>query len=130
EFAAVLPSDLTVGMTAAERVRTAFQAAAAQIAGHDVEVTVSIGAAMATEAPCDFAALLTRADAALYRAKEAGRNRVEASAQTAAEPASDGAARRSDDRPRGGDWAAAMPAMPARGNRRLWRPARRRKPPR
>ena len=117
EFAAVLPSDLTVGMTAAERVRSAFQAAATQIAGQPVEVTVSIGAATATELPCDFAAVLARADTALYRAKQTGRNRVEAEAEPVPAPATapDAATtRRNEDRSRGVEWAGAVPAMPAR----------------
>jgi diguanylate cyclase (GGDEF)-like protein len=80
EFAAILPGDLTVGSTAAERVRTAFEEAGRQIAGQKVGVTVSIGAATAHDLPCELSALLARADGALYRAKEAGRNRLEADA--------------------------------------------------
>ena len=45
-------------------------------------LTVSIGVTVAGAQETDAAALLARADAALYRAKEAGRNRV-----VAAEPA-------------------------------------------
>src|SRR5262245_32421030 len=78
EFAAILPSDLNVAMTAAERVRTAFASAAMENIGQKVGLTVSIGAAMVEDLPCDVAALLARADAALYRAKKDGRNRVEA----------------------------------------------------
>ena len=80
EFAAILPGDLTVGSTAAERVRTAFEEAGRQIAGQKIGVTVSIGAVTAYDLPCELSALLARADGALYRAKEAGRNRLEADA--------------------------------------------------
>jgi len=80
EFAAILPGDLTVGSTAAERVRTAFEEAGRQIAGQKIGVTVSIGAATAYDLPCELSALLARADGALYRAKEAGPNRLEADA--------------------------------------------------
>jgi diguanylate cyclase (GGDEF)-like protein len=45
-----------------------------------VTVTVSVGTAGAAEYPVDPDVLLARADAACYRAKEAGRNRVEAAA--------------------------------------------------
>ena len=39
-------------------------------------MTVSIGVAQADPAPQDALALIQRADAAMYRAKAAGRNRV------------------------------------------------------
>jgi PleD family two-component response regulator len=42
-----------------------------------VPVTVSVGVAGSTAWPTDPDALLARADAACYRAKEGGRNRVE-----------------------------------------------------
>ncbi|MGL5526071.1 MAG: diguanylate cyclase [Aeromonas veronii] len=40
-------------------------------------VTISIGCASLRDDDQDLAALIQRADNALYRAKEAGRNRVE-----------------------------------------------------
>ena len=62
----------------AERLRAAVQSEV--LAGH-VSVTVSIGIAVLR--PGDTAArLLERADQALYRAKEAGRNRVELVGET------------------------------------------------
>ena len=45
-----------------------------------VQVTVSVGTAGASTYPIEPDELLARADAACYRAKEAGRNRVEAAA--------------------------------------------------
>ena len=43
-----------------------------------VSITVSVGVVGPVAGPIDPDALLARADAACYRAKEAGRNRVEA----------------------------------------------------
>jgi diguanylate cyclase (GGDEF)-like protein len=83
EFAALLPGDLNNAAAAAERVRSAFAVAGAAIDGRRIGATVSIGAASALELPCELGALLARADAALYRAKAAGRNRLETDAESA-----------------------------------------------
>jgi diguanylate cyclase (GGDEF)-like protein len=45
--------------------------------GEPIKATVSIGVAEAWEAAANVAALMNRADQALYLAKSAGRNRVE-----------------------------------------------------
>jgi diguanylate cyclase (GGDEF)-like protein len=86
EFAALLPNDLASACAAGERVRAAIELVGAEVDGHRVDTTVSIGAAAAFELPCDLDALLSRADGALYRAKENGRNRLEADAEPAAVP--------------------------------------------
>jgi diguanylate cyclase (GGDEF)-like protein len=75
EFVAILPGSLSEAKTVAERVRAAFEAAAAAVGGHPVAGTVSVGAASAA-ADADVATLLTAADKALYEAKANGRNRV------------------------------------------------------
>jgi diguanylate cyclase (GGDEF)-like protein len=62
-----------------ERLRHAFEEQARQIGTIAVSATISIGVA-AKRSFTDVAALLDRADDALYRAKEAGRNRVVAAA--------------------------------------------------
>jgi PleD family two-component response regulator len=49
-------------------------------------MTVSVGVAGEVGGPLDPDALLARADAACYRAKEAGRNRVVAELPQAATP--------------------------------------------
>lgn len=48
-----------------------------QIAGHDVRVTASVGVAVCDDAAMDTGDLMRAADAALYKAKERGRERVE-----------------------------------------------------
>lgn len=60
-----------------EAVRRAFANSAAFVDGSPVGATVSVGAASAVGVAGDFNALFRRADAALYVAKRAGRNRVE-----------------------------------------------------
>jgi diguanylate cyclase (GGDEF)-like protein len=48
-----------------------------------VDVTVSIGVAIATAVDNDAETIIKRADCALYRSKEAGRNRVSFFAEAA-----------------------------------------------
>jgi diguanylate cyclase (GGDEF)-like protein len=79
EFVVALPAtDLAGALVAAERVRHAVsQAVVEDATGARLPcVTISIGVAM-LHAADDAASLFTRADAALYRAKHAGRNRAE-----------------------------------------------------
>ena len=61
----------------AERIRNAFAAEAEVIEGQNVGATVSIGLAVHDGSAIAFTELLWKADRALYRAKEGGRNRVE-----------------------------------------------------
>jgi diguanylate cyclase (GGDEF)-like protein len=77
EFALMLPNtDLDAAMMIADRLRAA-------IGNHDTEeaspqlplATVSVGVA-STRAPISLSELMSQSDAALYRAKQAGRNRV------------------------------------------------------
>lgn len=78
EFAAMLPeTDLEGGLLAAERLRAAVEAIDVPLAGGGVlSFTVSIGVARPRlDEPLDR--LMARADAALYAAKNNGRNRVE-----------------------------------------------------
>jgi diguanylate cyclase (GGDEF)-like protein len=76
EFAAIVaePAELTAPI--ADRVRANFEAAGVTIAGHSIGATVSIGAATANNTVTNIDALIARADAALYRAKGDGRNRL------------------------------------------------------
>ena len=77
EFVAVISGKLSDACIAAERVRVAFEAAALAPDSPGIPVTVSIG--VATGLPtASLEKLIERADAVLYKAKENGRNRVEA----------------------------------------------------
>lgn len=70
EFLALLPdTDLPMACDAAERVRAAVE--------REAGVTISLGVAAYRDGMPDKEALVRAADAALYRAKERGRNRVE-----------------------------------------------------
>ena len=78
EFVALLPNaTLDQAMVVAERVRLAVEGAPVPAAGAAaLKVTVSIGAAQRTPADANWLSILAASDAALYRAKAAGRNCV------------------------------------------------------
>jgi diguanylate cyclase (GGDEF)-like protein len=76
EFVAPLPSTAAEAAIAAERVRAALEVAGIARDGRRIAVTVSVGVASGSPANA-IDQLITRADDALYRAKEKGRNRVE-----------------------------------------------------
>jgi two-component system chemotaxis response regulator CheY len=82
EFLLVLPEcTLEEGVKLAERICHLVRSEPVKTKNKPVEVTISLGVTVANRfAPADLEALLGAADAALYRAKEAGRNRVEFSA--------------------------------------------------
>lgn len=67
----------------AERVRTHVANCIINVGGANVQVSLSLGVATA-EASCDLEKVLHAADAALYLAKNSGRNRVEPSMGRAA----------------------------------------------
>ena len=79
EFVAIVPGTAADAAVVAERVRAAYEVAGKEISSHQIGSTVSIGLASAT-GPVELTALLARADAALYRAKSGGRNRIEMAA--------------------------------------------------
>jgi len=76
EFVALLPCAVNDAGIAAERVRAAFANCGAWVEQARIDTTVSIGAAGAC-ARTSLAPMLAAADAALIRAKQAGRNRIE-----------------------------------------------------
>ena len=77
EFVLLLPhADLPQSAMFAERVRSAVGSTPFTVAGNPLAVTVSVGVA-GYRFGDPLEALLKRADQAMYRAKEKGRNRVE-----------------------------------------------------
>ena len=77
EFIALLPeTSLEEACIVAERIRTRIEAADKRLPRY----TVSIGVAIGHADDYDVDDIIARADAALYRAKAGGRNRVEAAA--------------------------------------------------
>lgn len=78
EFCIVAPeTDVTNGLLLGERLRQRVEREGG--AGTGLTVTVSIGVSGAAFEELEDLAVVERADVALYRAKEAGRNRVEVS---------------------------------------------------
>ena len=79
EFVVLMPNvDARAAFPAANRIRALVEEYPFAIseAGEDLAVTVSIGVATGTAGAAHLEELLERADQALYRAKNAGRNRV------------------------------------------------------
>lgn len=83
EFVVVMPdTDATVAENVAERIRAEIAQLPFAI-GHEgkaIEVTVSVGVSSVVNGADTVAALMKRADVALYEAKSGGRNRVVAKA--------------------------------------------------
>lgn len=78
EFAVLLPeSDVAAASNFAERLRQAVESASFRIADDELQqMTVSIGVASIAPGREDRSTLMGAADAALYQAKQQGRNRV------------------------------------------------------
>jgi diguanylate cyclase (GGDEF)-like protein len=78
EFAVWLPrTALREGLDVAERMRRAVETTIWRWSGTPVPITASCGVASYPDPVGEVANLRAMADAALYRAKQAGRNRVE-----------------------------------------------------
>ena len=86
EFAVLVPEMADEAAVAAERVRAAFEAAGVVVAGNELNATVSIGIADSLAKDASLEHMLSRADAALYAAKQAGRNRVVCAAHETMSP--------------------------------------------
>lgn len=82
EFAFVLPCTGDDATILAERLRAAVEATPIHTCEGDLPLTVSIGVAVYDRQDAHLAAMLGRADLALYEAKRAGRNLVRVAATT------------------------------------------------
>lgn len=77
EFAVLLPSTtLDGGRVLAQRIIDSVRASPVEVDGQCISYTVSVGAGCLSK-EASFASLLGLADAALYRAKDGGRDRLE-----------------------------------------------------
>jgi diguanylate cyclase (GGDEF)-like protein len=77
EFALLLPeTNLQQAKVVAERVQTVWAETPCNVDEQIIYSTVSIGVAQANEQDTSFEDVLRRADRIMYKAKEAGRNRV------------------------------------------------------
>jgi diguanylate cyclase (GGDEF)-like protein len=78
EFASLLPAtSLDQGLEIADRIRARFAATRLVVGADTLATTVSVGVTTLEERNPDLARIMVAADAALYRAKAGGRNRVE-----------------------------------------------------
>ena len=83
EFVLLLPgADVPAALARAEQVRATCAAAPYRTDGGPLAVTVSVGVAVAPLHAVDGGSLLAAADAALYAAKRAGRDRVVVAGRT------------------------------------------------
>jgi diguanylate cyclase (GGDEF)-like protein len=90
EFVVVLPnSSMAMAASVAERIRSRVAGSALEWGDRLIAMTVSVGVAIRQPNDRKIDDIMARADAALYRAKNSGRNRVE---QEQREPASPGKA--------------------------------------
>lgn len=65
------------GLSLAERLRHEIEATTIQTTKSNISVTASLGIAMLDDPTVPLEEIAANADAALYRAKDGGRNRVE-----------------------------------------------------
>lgn len=83
EFLVILPdTPAQAAVLVAETIRRQVAALSVRAAATTLQLTASLGVAHAVPGDIDVAALVSRADAALYRAKRSGRNCVRADAAT------------------------------------------------
>lgn len=80
EFCIIMPdSSPKASAAVADRIRSEIEATIVQTENGPVRATVSAGIAIRSAEPETLHSLISRADTALYEAKESGRNRVQIS---------------------------------------------------
>lgn len=78
EFALILPeTDISNAATFAERLRTSIANTSLSSAKGEIKITASFGIASNANGDMSLDKLISKADEALYRAKQNGRNRIE-----------------------------------------------------
>jgi diguanylate cyclase (GGDEF)-like protein len=76
EFIILLPeAESTQAVKASGRIRAAIENTSLEISGEDISITVSIGIASYPEHGTEIHETMSKADKALYKSKERGRNR-------------------------------------------------------
>ena len=77
EFLIILPSsDATGAIKTAQRIREQISQVSFYNDGNEISITISVGVAQCNDGEDSVAAILGRADSALYQAKAGGRNQV------------------------------------------------------
>lgn len=77
EFGIILPeTDAESARVICERIREAIEKSTVNTTAGDIGYTVSMGIAQLTDAPENYMQWMQKADEALYKAKESGRNKV------------------------------------------------------
>ncbi|WP_370231072.1 GGDEF domain-containing protein [Marinobacter nauticus] len=77
EFGIILPeTDAENARVICERIREAIENSTVSTTAGDIRYTVSMGIAQLTETPENYMQWMQKADEALYKAKESGRNKV------------------------------------------------------
>lgn len=77
EFGIILPeTDAESARVICERIREAIENSTVSTTAGDIRYTVSMGVAQLTETPENYMQWMQKADEALYKAKESGRNKV------------------------------------------------------
>ena len=77
EFGIILPeTDAESARVICERIREAIENSTVSTTAGDIRYTVSMGIAQLTETPENYMQWMQKADEALYKAKESGRNKV------------------------------------------------------